>query len=196
MTRDELRRQMRKTRGALSAETRRTAAERAAAITIATRPYHDAQRIAVYIAVDGELDPAPLVMRARADGKELWLPVLGPRDDDPMRFLPYLPGAVLHANRYRIPEPASDSGALLAAQDLDLVLTPLVAFGLSGERLGMGAGFYDRSFAFLKTAGIASPVLLGYAYEVQRVDTLVSEPWDVPLAGVVTEQQIRLYPRP
>lgn len=194
MKRDELRRRMREARRALNPESRRDAAERAAHLAAATSHYRDARRIAVYIAVDCELDPDPLVARARADGKQVYLPVLGPRDDEPMHFLPYLSGAPLRPNRFRIPEPAG--AERLAPMELDLVLAPLVAFGARGERLGMGSGFYDRSFAFLMSARVPHPVLLGYAYACQRVDGFESEPWDVPLVGVVTEQQFHLFPSP
>jgi len=190
MTRDELRRHMRGLRATLSPALRRAAAEAAA-----TSQYRDARRIAVYIAVDGELDPEPLVARARADGKQVYLPVVPP-GEGPLSFLPYAPGAVLRPNRFRIPEPAPDGGERLAPVELDLVLTPLVAFGARGERLGMGGGFYDRSFASLKHARVPRPVLLGYAYECQRADGFESEAWDVPLAGVVTEQQFHLFPSP
>jgi len=61
--------------------------------------------------------------------------------------------------------------------------------------LGMGAGFYDRTFAFLKNGG-AKPLLLGLAYEFQRLDHLEEASWDVPLAGVVTECHTYLYARP
>lgn len=193
MKRDELRRRMREARRALSPDSQRDAAGRAAELVAVTSHYRDARRIAVYIAVDGELDPGPLVARARADGKDVYLPVVPP-GDGPLSFLPYAPGAALRPNRFRIPEPATAGAERLAPMELDLVLAPLVAFGARGERLGMGGGFYDRSFAFLKSARVPRPVLLGYAYECQRADGFESEAWDVPLAGVVTEQQFHLFP--
>lgn len=193
MKRDELRRRMREVRRGLSAELKRDAAERAAHLAASTTHYHHARRIAVYIAVDGELDPEPLVAHARADGKHVYLPVVPP-GEGPLSFLPYAPSAELHPNRFRIPEPAGTEG--LAPGELDLVLAPLVAFSARGERLGMGGGFYDRSFAFLKSARVPRPVLLGYAYECQRADGFESEPWDVPLVGVVTEQQFHHFPSP
>ena len=186
MTRDELRRQMRKARRALPPEVRRAASIAAAVNLSATRHYQDARRIAVYLAMDGELDPTPLVLRARSDGREVYLPVLPPKDG-PMSFLPYLEDATLKPNRFGIPEPVS--GAALAAKEMDLVVTPLVAFDAEGNRMGMGAGFYDRTFDFLKGAQRVHPALIGYGYAMQRVSSLTRETWDVALAGVVTEQQ-------
>ena len=194
MKRDELRRQMRGLRTGLTPAARRAAAEAAAGIAATTTQFRHARRLAVYIAVDGELDPEPLVALARAAGKEVYLPVLPPGNSEPLSFLPYAAGAQLRPNRLRIPEPAPSAGEQVAPVELDLVLAPLVAFDARGQRLGMGAGFYDRSFAFLKDARTPHPALIGYAYEVQKVPELAAEPWDVPLNGVVTEQ--RFYPFP
>lgn len=194
MKRDELRRHMRGLRAAQAPAVRRAASEAAARVAAATAQFHVARRIAVYVAVDGELDPEPLVALARASGKEVYLPVLPPSNNAPLTFLPYTAGAALRPNRYRIPEPVPTAGAALAPVELDLVLAPLVAFDVRGQRLGMGGGFYDRSFAFLKDARTPHPALIGYAYEAQKVPELAAETWDVPLIGVVTEQ--RFYPFP
>ncbi len=191
MRRDELRRAMRETRRAIPAGERSAAAAAAALVVSALPAWADAQRIAVYYAVDGELDAAPLAAAARAAGKQVYLPVLNQHDDEPMVFLPWNLGAPLAPNRFRIPEPLT--GAPVAAQELDLVLAPLVAFDLRGHRLGMGGGFYDRSFAFLKDRRITRPLLLGFAYARQQVAELPPEPWDVPLAGVATEQQLHHF---
>ena len=192
MKRDELRRHMRGLRAALSPALRRAAAEAAAEVAAATAQFRAARRVAVYAAIEGELDPEPLVTMARAAGKEIYLPVLPPSNNAPLTFLPYTAGLPLRPNRYRIPEPPPSAGAALAPVELDLVFAPLVAFDARGQRLGMGGGFYDRSFAFLKDARRPHPALIGYAYESQKVAELPAESWDVPLAGVVTEQ--RFYP--
>ncbi len=182
---------MRETRRAIPAGERAAAAAAAARVLTALDVWAAARRVAVYIAMDGELDPAPLAAAARAAGKQVYLPVLGERDDEPMVFLPWNPDTPLAPNRFRIPEPVT--GAPVAAQELDLVLAPLVAFDLRGHRLGMGAGFYDRSFAFLQDRRITRPLLLGLAYARQQVDSLPPEPWDVPLVGVATEQQLHHF---
>jgi 5-formyltetrahydrofolate cyclo-ligase len=190
MTRDALRRQLRADRRALTPEARRLASV-AAALTLCGSPaYRDARRIAVYLAMDGELDPMPFVMRARSDGREVYLPVLPPKEG-PMSFRLYLPDSQLATNRFGIPEPVSAEGGRMA-KDMDLVVTPLVGFDLEGNRLGMGAGFYDRTFGFLKRTQPPRPLLIGYAYDCQKVDALGAESWDVPLHGVATEQQF--YP--
>lgn len=194
MKRDELRRHMRGLRAALPPVERRAAAVAAAGIVTGLLQYRDARRIAVYMAVDGELDPEPLVALARAAGKQMYLPVLPPSNNRPFVFLPYAADSVLRPNRYRIPEPLPVPEETLAPVELDLVMAPLVAFDTRGQRLGMGGGFYDRSFAFLKEARAPHPALIGYAYECQKVEMLEPADWDVPLAGVVTEQQFYSFP--
>ncbi|MGH8370567.1 MAG: 5-formyltetrahydrofolate cyclo-ligase, partial [Gammaproteobacteria bacterium] len=155
--------------------------------------FRDARHLAVYMATDGEMDPQPLVARARAAGKQLYLPVLAAAAAGGLEFAAWQPETPLYPNRFKIPEPRPDPDTLCATTGLDLVLTPLVAFDAQGHRLGMGGGYYDRSFAFLKT-GVRKPLLIGLAYEFQRLPALNAEPWDVPLAGVATECGFYRFP--
>jgi len=74
---------------------------------------------------------------------------------------------------------------------LDLILLPLVAFDKSGHRLGMGGGYYDRTLAFLAHRRLwRKPHLLGTAYQFQQLETLPTQPWDIPLDGIATEQGV------
>jgi 5-formyltetrahydrofolate cyclo-ligase len=192
MTRDALRRQLRIARQALPPEVRAAAAEAAASLIAKHPQYHNAQHISVYMAVDNELDPTPLVRRALADRKKVFLPGVPPTNDQPLMFLPYAPDTKMTMNRLRIMQPAV-AGGEMPPRGLHLVMVPLVAFDTEGQRLGMGGGFYDRSFAFLKDGKIRQPMLIGMAYECQKVKKIPAEPWDVPLAGVVTEQQFYAF---
>jgi len=54
----------------------------------------------------------------------------------------------------------------------------------------MGGGFYDRSFAFRKNPGSINPVLIGVAHELQKVDQIVPEEWDVQLDMIITDQAV------
>jgi len=108
-----------------------------------------------------------------------------------MRFRRWRPGATMVPNRYGIPEPRE--GRECDVRRLELVLTPLVAFDGNGTRLGMGAGFYDRTFEFLRADPDAGPWLVGVAYAMQQVDSLPAETWDVPVGGVITERGLRVF---
>jgi len=191
----QLRQQLRQARRALSATQRRHAAEQAARRLARLPRFRNARRIAAYIASDGELDPMPLVERAWSLGKQVYLPVLLPVGGRRLWFAPWEPDDLLLRNRYGIPEPAHAPWTRISPHILDLVLTPLVGFDAQGHRLGMGGGYYDRTFAFLRSHRCwRHPHLIGLAHECQRVEALTPNPWDVPLEGVVTETN--WYPSP
>jgi len=158
----------------------------AAARHLAASPaFRSAARLAGYVALGGELDPAPLIEIACAAGKAVYLPRV--LDAQHMEFTRWRPGERLHENRFGIPEPASDPTQVLAPEMLDLVLVPLLGFDSRGNRLGFGAGYYDRAFAF-KQAKSTRPLLCGYAYAWQETPLLETADWDVALDAVATEQ--------
>lgn len=139
------------------------------------------QTVGWYLPIDGELDPGGAAGRLRARGWTLLLPVVGADRD--MSFVRWEPGDELIENRFGIAEPARSDRPRLAASDLDVVLVPCVAVDPAGNRLGFGAGFYDRALAG------TDAVRIGLAFEVQVVDRLEPEPWDVPLDVIVTEER-------
>ncbi len=78
---------------------------------------------------------------------------------------------------------------LRSAQKMDLILLPLVGFDAKGTRLGQGGGHYDRTLAFAR--GVNRPLLVGYAFAMQEVDSLPREEHDVRLDAVITEKGLR-----
>ena len=150
-----------------------------------------AERIALYLQNDAEMDPAPLVARLWRMGKRVYLPVLhGPK----LWFMRHTPASRFTHNRFGIPEPDLPAGRRVPLLSLDLVLLPLVAFDNAGNRLGMGGGFYDRTFAHLRERRhLRRPRLVGVAYEMQRLAALPVETWDVPLAGIVTARGLQHF---
>ena len=147
-----------------------------------------AKRIAFYYATDGEMDPSPLIERAMKAGKRCYLPVLRQRPASALWFSLYETGSSLRPNRFGIPEP-NKRRRITPPWGLDLIMLPLVAFDIKGTRLGMGGGYYDRTLSFrLKRSHWKGPKLIGLAHELQRIDSLPRNPWDIPLDGVITEQ--------
>lgn len=148
-----------------------------------------AQRIGLYITNDGELDTYPLIKQGWRLNKKIYLPFLHPIKRNLLGFAPYFKHSRCKINQYGIPEPYPLKPIPLTA--LDLVFAPLVAFTTSGERLGMGGGYYDRTFNRLFSLPYRTrPRVIGLAYDFQRVDQLPTEPWDIPLDGVITEKHI------
>ena len=181
-----------------------SAERRKAALSVARRVtdwpiYSAAIRIAGYWACDGELDPMPLLESAWAASKDVYLPVLVDAPPQSLRFAPYRPGLPLRRNRFDIPEPDVPPSEWLGPERLNLVLTPVVAFDSTGTRLGMGGGFYDRSFAFLLDPNYRGqrPLLLGLGYESQKTrERLVRQSWDVPLDAAATEEALYVFAQP
>lgn len=177
---------MRARRRALTPAQQRAAALRLCRTVIRNPDFIRATRIAIYIAADGEIDPAPVCRAAWQRGKQVYLPVLHPLHHDRMLFSHYREGDRLRANRLGIAQPKTLKAAVRPWQ-LGLVLMPLVAFDAAGNRLGMGGGFYDRTFARECTQRWPRrPPLCGLAHRLQRVDALQANPWDVPLLRVFT----------
>ena len=190
----ELRRSLRSRRNALPPEDQRLAAERLASNLAGVRLFLTSRRIACYLPNDGEIDTAPLIEQIRRRRKTCFLPVLSRLSHDRLWFAATEPKTPLAANRFGIPEPVVKSRDLIRAQELDLILMPLVGFDDQGNRLGMGGGFYDRSLEFLRHRNCwRKPHLLGIAYDFQRVNGLTPDSWDIPLAGVVTDRTVYLY---
>lgn len=154
--------------------------------------FTSAQHIGFYLAANGEADPALLMQQALTHPVNCYLPRLEGRQ---MHFHRFNSGDALLSNRFGIDEPNASSPSI-AASALDLVLLPLVAFDAAGNRLGMGGGFYDRTFAFrLDDASALRPQLIGLAYGFQEAETLERQPWDVPLDGILTEAGYRAFSR-
>lgn len=181
-----LRRELKARRAALDAPTRIAAAERIARQLSSLPALSVPGYVAGYWAVDGEAS-LHAVMPRLADGVVYCLPCLG--EDARLRFAPWRTGDPLVQNRFGIPEPDVAPSSCLAPADLSVVLLPLVGFDRRGNRLGMGAGFYDRSFAF-RLERAAPPLLVGIAYGFQEVPTVPAQPWDVPLDCVATEGEL------
>lgn len=191
-----LRQRLRARRQALSPREQQEAAHAVARHLSHSPEFIRSRHIAVYWPNDGEVDPAPLVERAWALGKHCYLPVLHPTQPRRLWFVRWLPDTPLKENRFGIPEPNPYQEPRLAAHFLNLVLLPLVGFDHAGGRLGMGGGFYDRTFAFKQappdeTPKARGPALVGLAHGCQEVPRLPRESWDIPLQAVVTELGVR-----
>ena len=145
--------------------------------------YRYAKRIALYKAANGEIDLGDLWRSAPMQGKYCYFPVLN--EDKTLSFLPATPATEFHSNRYNIEEPLVSREHALSPEQFDVIFVPLVAVDHKGTRLGMGAGYYDRTFENCRL-----PLLVGVAYEFQRQTFIEAQPWDISLNVVITERAI------
>jgi 5-formyltetrahydrofolate cyclo-ligase len=181
-----LRRELRHRRRDCTPAQRMAAAE-AIATHLLEHPRFPAEGyVAGYWATGGEVPLHLLQMRLGAS--RVWcLPCVQP--DGSLRFAPWQPGDPLVSNRYGIPEPELSFASQLRPQDMAAVVLPVLGFTRRGQRLGMGGGYYDRSFAFRQDAP-APPWLVGAAYSFQQLDSLAAQPWDVALDAIATETEL------
>ncbi|MDO9316982.1 MAG: 5-formyltetrahydrofolate cyclo-ligase [Gammaproteobacteria bacterium] len=190
--RASLRKSLRHCRRQLTPREQDAAASRLYDQVAGKRFFHCARRIAFYLPGDGEIDPGLLMAAALERGQHCYLPVIHPHKKNALVFVRFRSGDVLQTNRWGIYEPRLRSAALIPARALDLVLVPLVGFDAACNRLGMGKGFYDRTFGF-RASGVRSrrrsPRLIGVAHECQRVSALKAQDWDIRMDRIVSDWQ-------
>jgi 5-formyltetrahydrofolate cyclo-ligase len=134
--------------------------------------------VATYSPVGSEADPTQLAAAAAARGCRLALPHVIDRAT-PIRFLGWELGQPLVAGPFNLRQPHESSPEVAP----DAILTPLVGFDRRLNRLGQGAGHYDRAFARYEQAW-----RVGVAWSVQEVPAIPADIWDVPLHAIVTEE--------
>lgn len=186
----KLRIEMRQRRRSLTVEE-----QEAAAISLTKRMFElqglvGARRIGAYLANDGEIDPLLAMLEWIRRGKRCFLPMLFPGQKPRVRFGGFSMECRTYPNRYGILEPCVSQQLCLDPSQLDWIFVPLVAFDLSGHRIGMGGGYYDASLAVLRSRiHWRKPRLVGLAHEFQRINHVDTDEWDVPLHGILTNER-------
>ncbi len=190
--RNHLRQTLREARNALSKSHVRN--KSFSICTQATRLVAESQHVAAYFAFGAEVDLTVLMTARDACGQKNYVPIVLP--EHRMLFAPVSSDTPVTVNRYGIKEPEYNETSCIQGSQLDAVLVPLVGFDLLCNRMGMGGGYYDRCFARADNAASTNkiadnrPLLIGVAYELQCVDSVFPEDWDVPLDYVITESRI------
>ncbi len=191
-TNKNIRKEMRTKRQRLSSRQQQIAAEQLAMQLVKHPIFKHSQNIACYLATQGELSLMPLIQACWQYNKNVYLPVLQPRNHHPLWFVPFTPTTTLSLNRYGILEPNhrknQRSKKIIT---LDSIFLPLVAFDLNGNRVGMGAGYYDRTLNMLKTRQYwLKPRLIGVGYAFQQIESIKTNAWDVPMHFISTDKAI------
>ncbi|MBA0206039.1 5-formyltetrahydrofolate cyclo-ligase [Pectobacterium aroidearum] len=184
-SRQQIRQAVRQHRRLLTPEQQALFAQQACERVMAHPKIIRAESVAVFLSFDGELDTSPLIQQLWQQGKRVYLPVLHPFRAGHLLFLRYAPDTELVRNRLKIMEPCLDVRQVLPLPQLDILLTPLVAFDHQGQRLGMGGGFYDRTLQYRNQMS-RGPYPIGLAHDCQQVDALPVESWDIPLPEIIT----------
>ena len=161
-------------------------------------------RIGLYYDGFGELPTQPLLDWCQRLGYLPYLPVVGSlgrtrngNDDKRLRFVPIYQSKLLNipTRIHSLGMKQNHHRRLLWARELDVIICPLVAVDLSGNRMGMGGGFYDTTLGKSYQVGLKKPLKIGWCYDFQVVEQLERQAWDVPLDGLITPNGLRWFKR-
>ncbi len=147
--------------------------------------YQSASTILAYAALPAELSLDPLILEALADNKRICIPQINWEDKSMRPAQIHNLDSDLQTGRYGVRTPINGC-PLVETHELDLILIPGLAFDRQGNRLGRGAGFYDRLISTLDRTD-KRPSLVGVCYQCQIVDRVPTEPHDYPMDRVITE---------
>lgn len=142
--------------------------------------------ISGFLPIRSEADIRPLLDHLAKRGARLCLPIV--EDKETIRFRELKPGAELVDTGFGTRGPGPDADIL----DPELLLMPLSVFDGAGNRIGYGAGHYDRAIDRLRKKGL-NPRLIGIAFDCQEVASVPAEPHDVGLSGIITESGYRRF---
>lgn len=147
-----------------------------------------AQTVLVYMPIPGEVDVCPLALRSFQAGKSVCVP----RMDWKSRRMHAVEirgfDDQFEQQRHGVREPIG--GAPLPVGEIDLVIVPGLAFDPEGNRVGRGAGFYDR---FLSDPGLRRSgrmTIVGVGFDFQMVDRVPTEPHDAKVEAVATDRRL------
>ena len=172
---------MREQRLALTAQQQRSAALQVTDHLTALPAYQQAGHIAAYIASNGELNCHFSIVDAWQQRKHVYVPIV--LDKQRLSFAPYTAQSLLCLNQYCIPEPVHNAAQQIAAETMDVIIVPVLAFDQYCHRIGMGGGYYDRALATIDTTRTTT---IGLAYDLQCIDRITPAAWDIALDIVIT----------
>ena len=164
------------------------AAWRMARNFIAAIPVPPSAIVSAFVAIGDETDPAPLIDLLRKEGHAIALPRVV-RKGEKLVFHLYEKGAALAPGVFGLSQPAKDWPEAIP----DVLVVPLLAFDARGNRLGYGAGFYDRTLAALRAS--RNILAVGFAFAGQEVPDVPHRESDEPLDWIVTETGARRFER-
>lgn len=184
MNKTSLRKHLKQQRSKLTSEQVDLFSKQAAEALFSSQLYDRCEHIACYHAVNNEMSCEKIIHRLFADKKHCYLPAI---QDDKMAFFEYKQKDNLTKNQYGILQPVFDSDKIIDIDSLDLILLPLLGFDQGGIRLGMGAGFYDRTLTHHHQS-----ILCGMGYAFQEIEKVPFDDWDVWLDASLTEVCLRV----
>ncbi|MBP2641537.1 MAG: putative 5-formyltetrahydrofolate cyclo-ligase [Firmicutes bacterium] len=144
--------------------------------------YQVCETVMFYLAMPDEVQADLLITDALKQGKKVCVPLLGAKYGE-MNAVEMMSLDDLSVGKFNLRAPDSNKAKMIAPSLIDLVVVPAVAFDRQGNRIGMGAGYYDRFLAQVRV----NTVLLGLAFTCQLTENLPSEEHDIRMQWLLTE---------
>jgi 5-formyltetrahydrofolate cyclo-ligase len=178
---------MRAGRAAIPPSERAVLAARAEARLLTLPELRAATTVLVFYSFGTEIPTAVLVRRLLTRGWRVLLPYL--TDGSEMDAGEIRPGDPLQPTDYGPKEPARR--VAVSPQNVDVVVTPGLAFDREGRRLGYGGGYYDRYLARLQPHAVR----IGIGFSRQVVEAVPAEDGDEPVDVIVTDDEVIRVPK-
>jgi len=167
---------------AMPAAERQAAAEALAARGLPV-PVAPGAIVSGFMPMKTEINPLPLMRKLADTGAQLALPCIDGRGK-PLIMRAYQFGDAFKSGQWGIREPMPEAPEVKP----DILLVPLVCFDRSGQRIGYGAGYYDRTIAALRA--FKRVTAIGIAFAMQEIPQVPATERDERLDFVLTEKEI------
>ena len=184
---EKKRKELRLRRKQLTSDYRESASLKIAENLIGSGILSTSKNIATYLRNDGEVDPLYISKNHTFESCNFYIPIINDQHDRTLKFGKYDQNHQFKKNKYGINEPVDPNIVSIAL--LDAVLFPLVGFDRNGNRIGMGGGFYDKTFEFVATKKKNKLKLIGLGFSIQETSNIPNRAWDLPLQYIVTEKE-------
>ena len=179
---------MRSTLAAMEPKVEAAKSRRAQDALVHLEEFRDARVVMIYLEIPHETAAADIALSAWQDDKTVLAPRVIPEqhrmDAIPIRSL----DAGIEQLAGHLREPSN--GEPWPVENIDLIVTPGLAFDRRGNRLGRGGGYYDR---FLALPGMRA-VTCALAFAEQIIDEVPTGPHDRPMDLVVTDAEVLRFP--
>ena len=181
---NELRRKALIARREMSREARAKSSAPICKLVLRSREFNASNVVGCYLPMTDEVDTLEIYERAWRAHPRIFVPVLFGRQE--MLFREFRPETTLRRNSFGLWEP--ESGETISPRKLDVVITPTVAYDEKNNRIGMGGGYFDRCFSFLRCRRQwFRPKLIGVAFTLQKVEKITPNVWDIRLYKVISD---------
>lgn len=187
MDKPQLRQQIRTLLTAMTAQQRIDKSQMACKNLVDTPEFRSASTIMAFLSLQHETDTAPFILYAWQHNKTIAVPKISWQQRHMIAVVinSLETGIATEAGGLRNPV----TGVPVPLEDIDLIITPGLAFDKKGNRLGRGGSYYDRFFSNEKLRAVKC----GFGFSEQLLDEVPTLPHDRPVDMMVTDKGVTYF---